>query len=81
MPSELLNFKLEHLSVGNAAQNLAFYTLVMLMILVVVVQNNAHRETGTRKAVLSYAARLSYMMHCAYHELYLAVRNLWPSRR
>lgn len=80
MPQELIDFKFQHLSVGNAMQNLAFYSLVGFMLLIVIVQTNAHHETGTRRFVLSIFSRFTYAVHAASHHLYFMVRSLFVSR-
>jgi hypothetical protein len=80
MPSELIDFKFEHLSVGSALQNFAFYSLVLLMLLIIIVQTNVHHETGIRKFIIGLVTRFSDVAQAASHTLYFRLRELFISR-
>jgi hypothetical protein len=80
MPSELMEFKLQHLSVGNALQNFAFYSLLAFMLLVIIVQLNHDHETGVRKFVLARITRVLDALNAVCHEIFFMVRRLFISR-
>ncbi len=48
-------------------QNFAFYSLVVCMLLIVIVQTNAHNETGIRRFVLSRVTRFGHMIYRTFH--------------
>ncbi|WP_374950995.1 hypothetical protein [Mucilaginibacter sp.] len=41
-------------SVGTPLQNFGVYTIIMVLLLTVVVQINAHHETGVRKLLIRF---------------------------
>lgn len=80
MFSRLQVFQFQHLSVGNALQNLAFYSLVMLMLAVIVVQLNVHTETGMRRFIIACMGRISHMKQPIWRTFFFKVKQLFISR-
>ncbi|RWY51174.1 hypothetical protein [Mucilaginibacter gilvus] len=69
-----------HLSVGNALQNIAFYTFVCLLFMILLVQLNAHQETGIRRFSTTRFLRLRQVMHFAVKVLSHMVRRLFVNK-
>jgi hypothetical protein len=58
-------------------QNFAFYSLVACMLLIVIVQTNAHNETGIRRFVLS---RVTWLGHMIYRTCHFKLKRMFINK-